>query len=328
MLYDMLCILYFTILSAVGGIDFYYGQPQDSRRFVEFLQAVVPCRYETSKKLVSHDIRSNIFNYKTSFSVEIAPICKDDVVCLPPKLSAAFGNIGQIIVCLRVTTAIHLINPNTLQLAEVSSMQYWKQPFSSISTSKQYQEYLVMQVDFVPQSEIHRNSSTGAVSNKHVLADVWVCRANDMSADQIHCKSHLGHLLQPGDTVLGFDLNNSNVNSYELDKIAPERRPDVILVKKLYADKSFRNRQRKWRLMRLERDAAMSANSQERDYTDFMEDLEEDEALRLNVNIYKDTRKVNVEADPDTPQISLEEMLDELNISEDATGKEGASMVE
>jgi len=127
-----------------GGIDFYYGQPQDSRRFVEFLQAVVPCRYETSKKLVSHDIRSNIFNYKTSFSVEIAPICKDDVVCLPPKLSAAFGNIGQIIVCLRVTTAIHLINPNTLQLAEVSSMQYWKQPFSSISTSKQYQEYLVM----------------------------------------------------------------------------------------------------------------------------------------------------------------------------------------
>ena len=33
-------------------------------------------RYETSKKLVSHDIRSNIFNYKTSFSVEIAPICK------------------------------------------------------------------------------------------------------------------------------------------------------------------------------------------------------------------------------------------------------------
>lgn len=41
-----------------------------------------------------------------------------------------------------------------------------------------------------------------------------------------------------------------------------------------------------------------------------------------------DTRKVNVEADPDTPQISLEEMLDELNISEDATGKEGASMVE
>ena len=41
-----------------------------------------------------------------------------------------------------------------------------------------------------------------------------------------------------------------------------------------------------------------------------------------------DTRKVNVEADPDTPQISLEEMLDELNISEDATGAEGASMVE
>ena len=61
-----------------------------------------------------------------------------------------------------------------------------------------------------------------------------------------------------------FDLTNSNVNSYELDKIAADRRPDVILVKKQYADKGFRNRQRKWKLLRLEREAAMSANSQER----------------------------------------------------------------
>ena len=51
-------------------------------------------------------------------------------------------------------------------VAEVSSMQYWKQAFTSLATAKQYQEYLVMQVDFVPQSEIQRNSSTGALSNK------------------------------------------------------------------------------------------------------------------------------------------------------------------
>lgn len=42
-----------------------------------------------------------------------------------------------------------------------------------------------------------------------------------------------------------------------------EKRPDVILVKKLFAEKGYRNRQRKWKLARLEREAAMSANSNE-----------------------------------------------------------------
>lgn len=44
--------------------------------------------------------------------------------------------------------------------------------------------------------------------------------------------------------------------------------------------------------------------------------------------IITDQRKINVEADPDTPQISLEEMLDELNISADVTGAEGGPMME
>ena len=43
-----------------------------------------------------------------------------------------------------------------------------------------------------------------------------------------------------------------------------DKRPDVILVKKQFAEKGFRNRQRKWKLHRLEREAAMSANSNER----------------------------------------------------------------
>lgn len=61
-----------------------------------------------------------------------------------------------------------------------------------------------------------------------------------------------------------FDLSNSNVNNFDLDKISPDKRPDVILVKKQFSEKSFRNRQRRWRLHRLEREAAMSANSNER----------------------------------------------------------------
>lgn len=51
-------------------------------------------------------------------------------------------------------------------MAEVSSMQFWKQQFQTIATTKQFQEYIVMQVDHVPDHELQRNSSTGAVSTK------------------------------------------------------------------------------------------------------------------------------------------------------------------
>lgn len=45
----------------------------------------------------------------------------------------------------------------------------------------------------------------GMVSNKHVLADVWVVKASELGLDvnPVHTKSHLGHILKPGDTVLG-----------------------------------------------------------------------------------------------------------------------------
>ena len=41
---------------------------------------------------------------------------------------------------------------------------------------------------------------------KHVLSDVWVVKASEIgqSDDNVHCKTHLGHLLNIGDSVLGY----------------------------------------------------------------------------------------------------------------------------
>jgi len=62
---------------------------------------------------MSHDPRSNVYNYKHVFSIEIVPVCKDDVVCLPPSLARHLGNMSQICVVLRVTQVVHLIDINT-----------------------------------------------------------------------------------------------------------------------------------------------------------------------------------------------------------------------
>lgn len=96
------------------GIDFFYDKRDDAKKLVDFLQSMVPCRYTTSKQLISHDTHNNTYNYKYTFAVEIVPICKDDVVCLPLATAQQLGNIGQICVVLRVTNQITLIDPFTL----------------------------------------------------------------------------------------------------------------------------------------------------------------------------------------------------------------------
>jgi len=57
-----------------------------------------------------------------------------------------------------------------------------------------------------------------------------------------------------------------------------------------------------------------------RDYEDFLLDLEEDPAYREGVNIYKDRSKIRTEVttedEGEGPKISLEEMLDDLTLSE------------
>ena len=73
----------------------------------------VAWRTNTAKELVSHDARSNVYNYKHVFSVEIVPVCKDDVVCLPASVARQLGNMSQICVVLRVTQVVRLIDINT-----------------------------------------------------------------------------------------------------------------------------------------------------------------------------------------------------------------------
>lgn len=97
------------------GLDFYFDKKDDARKFVDFLQEVVPCKYITSQQLISHDVHNNTYNYKYTFSVEIVPVCKDDIVCLPKQLAQSLSNIGQLCLVYRVTNQIYLIDPFTLR---------------------------------------------------------------------------------------------------------------------------------------------------------------------------------------------------------------------
>ena len=47
-------------------------------------------------------------------------------------------------------------------------------------------------------------------------------------------------------------MANSNVNNAALEKLSNDRIPDIVLVKKVYADKALRNRRRKWKLRHMQ----------------------------------------------------------------------------
>ena len=121
------------------------------------------------------------------------------------------------------------------------------------------------------------------------------------------------------------------MNDPHLEKMSGDSLADVVLVKKVYAEKSVRNRRRKWRLKHMEglHQAGSSGSMSDggNEYNDFLEDLEEDPELRKNVNVYKDAAKISGEmpvdqesiSDGDIPQITLAEMLDDLDIGSNET---------
>lgn len=304
------------------GLDFFYATEAHARKMVDFITTVLPCRYQHSKKLISHDIHSNIYNYKFTYCIEIVPISKDSVVCLPKKLTQQLGGISPVCLVYRVTNSLHLIDPSSAQITEVNSTTFWRYPFNSICNPKQLVEYVVMDIEPITDKNRKSFPGQGSVSTKHMLADVWLVRASELGLtdNTIHARTHLGHVLKPGDSALGYNVEDSNINDSSFDKLDRHAVPDVILVKKHYGDRSLRRRMRNWKLKHLAEEST-AFNQDANDYNEFLDELEEDPALRQNINIFKDTTKqisvdVNEMTDPSMPHITLAEMLDDLQIED------------
>ncbi|XP_015606312.1 60S ribosomal export protein NMD3 [Cephus cinctus] len=309
------------------GLDFFYANEAAARKMIDFLVAVLPCRYQHSKKLISHDIHSNIYNYKFTYSVEIVPISKDSIVCLPKKLTQQLGGIHPICLVYRTTNSIHLMDVSSGQIAEVSSTVYWRYPFNSICNPKQLTEYVIMDIEPIKNKDKKVFPGQGAISNKHIVADVWLVKASELGINDntIHTRTHLGYILKPGDSALGYAIGDSNINDMNFDKLSRDIVPDIILVKKFYGhDKAARRRARVWKLKHLAEEV-VSMSTENNEYNEFLDELEEDPEMRQNINIFRDSSKQipvdSSEMDPSIPRITLEEMLDDLVIDDTEMGE-------
>lgn len=332
-----------------SGVDFNFLERSHAMKFIDFLSSVVPTRAKSAKQLVSEDIHSAYKNYKFTYAVEIVPLCRDDLCVVPSKIAAAIGSMNPLALVFGVASVVYFVDPRTLQIAEMNSERYWRDPFRPICSANQLVEFTVLDVtpvtiapltgsalrrkqgkraikqladasgarsvsgesgkkrgadgsvrggdkgSVIGGSSVDGRSTfaggfTGAVSlaggsvqfngamsvastvtggpkGKLLLADAEVVRSSDlgMSDERYIVRTHMGNILRPGDTVLGYDLTQAVFNDLDADSHAVGGKgarkgtggrgghvdfPDIILVRKIH------KREEKEAAFKLQRDIA------------------------------------------------------------------------
>lgn len=315
------------------GIDFFFSARNHAEKFVDFLTSVAPVQNKKSQELISMDTHTSVKSYKFSFSITIVPICKDDLVALPIKLAKSIGNVSPLTICHRIGTSVNLLDPNTLQFADVATPVYWRQPFSPLADVTELVEFIIMDIDV----------DYSVQKGRFVLAECTVARSSDLGVNNTtyFTRTHLGAILNPGDTVMGYLLagtqfNNTEYEALENSKQYASQIPDVILVKKSYPrkQKAGGKAKRNWKLKRMAREETdmlprkQDQEKLERDFELFLRDVEEDEEVRAGMQLYKQPGEQkeaeSMETDDEDgeeglPEIPMEQLLDEF---EEMTMKE------
>jgi len=238
-----------------------------------------------------------------------ASLCVDDLVALEPKLAGMLGGVSPLMLCTRITAGIHLLDPITLKLVEVSAGTYFHHRFRAQASAKQLVEYVILDIEKMDSARKEEengvidmrsfNKQKLAMNSKMCLAIATVARSSDMGKNDVtfEAKTHLGHMLQAGDTALGYDILKSNFND---DVVLPRKFASsaaVILVRKSYPKRNRAGR-RSFALKQLpkeEPEAPLKKTEQlrnEADMEEFMNDIEEDPELQGKVNLYKKQNRV------------------------------------
>ena len=231
--------------TAKNGFDFYFLSPVHSQAFTSFLQRVAPMRVKTSKKLVSTDVKNNTANLKQTTTCDMVPLCRDDLILIHKsakgKLSGRLALVTKVSSTIRLTDA----SPKRVDLEssqmDLSPESYYKNEkfYSVLQASHRMIRFVVLDVELCEGIALEPTLYGGPRSGveKYALADVQVARETDFGAnDEIYsCVTHLGHLISPGDVVLGYDLVASVGGDWELEESFQSSYvlTDVVLVKKV-----------------------------------------------------------------------------------------------
>ncbi|CAI9119032.1 OLC1v1020681C1 [Oldenlandia corymbosa var. corymbosa] len=216
------------------GLDFIFPSQGYAFKFVEFLASHVPIKYDLS-----------LHGNNCALPVTICPICPDDLIYLPHEVAAGLGNFGPLVICIKVTNSIVLMNPFTLDHRILDGARYWETPFESLLTCDQLTICVTVDIGKGFGKEVT------VCGKQYELGKAIVARLRDYWTNNRHFYvwSHLGGVLDEADAALGHDLALAK-GKFKLDKSLPE----LILVKRCFVEElnHKRGEPRPWVLKRLD----------------------------------------------------------------------------
>lgn len=245
-----------------NGFDFYFPTVDKARFFTQYLAKAAPMRSKTTQSLVSEDKTNNSANIKTTIVCDMVPLCRDDLVVVP-KGAKGVGNLaGRLCLVLKMSSVVHLVDASPARDSDMSTRctdlhaeSYWKgggeKTYRIFLSPSRLIRFVVLDVELCREDERdgYRNGGSNEEDptqlfkgpqsgvKKYALADVEIAREGDFGVNDetFRCVTHLGHLLQVGDAVLGYDIT-STVLSSEADSNSFNSSfvlPDIVLVRKV-----------------------------------------------------------------------------------------------
>jgi len=244
------------------GFDFYFVSLTNAQYFAAYLAKVAPMRIQTTKKLISTDVKSNISNLKHTVSCDMVPLCRDDLVLIHKRHTSASHLSGRLALVTKMSSVVQFVDASptrtpvlSTSFGEMSPEAYYKaggdKMVQVLSSSRRLQRFIVLDLelchDDTTKQYHHSNNNDrplyqgpSSTIDKYALADVVVARESDFGRnDETYtCVTHLGNLLQAGDTVLGYDLVSSVLSGAVVDDMDScfnhqFTMPDIVLVKKV-----------------------------------------------------------------------------------------------
>ena len=273
------------------GVDFHFADKSAAMGLVNFILHHLPIQYEDSHHMAGEDIQNGTIDSRYSIAVRVPPLNRQDLVVLPKHLVKSSGNQCFICVVLKVNRNIKLIDPHTAKIIDVDGKTYWKRPFESLLSLSDLSKFVVLSVEPI-----------GEKVGRFQVADIELTDEETYS-ERIIVRSHLGALLKEGDVVLAYDTRKCVISDKDEDVFKKNGISEVIIAGKEITHKK-KNKKRQWHVKEL---APVDESDQE-EFEEFLDDLENDAENRQNVDIYKneDTN----ENDPDVikSMIDLKEM--------------------
>jgi len=276
------------------GIDFFFASKSHALMLHDFLHSQVVSKVRQSKQLISADLNSNSYNYKFTYYVEVAPICREDLVFIPPKLQKELGGSSPVCLVTKMTSMIHLLDPMKRRTYAIDSEAYWSHEFKSICNKNHLSEFIILNIEPMDYKAARMATHTSRIDEgaNYCYAEVEMQKISDFGANDVRyfVTTHLGNVLKIDDHVLCYEV--ASLNCQDIENLTKQL-PDVIIVKKKRLRKKG-NQKRIWKLKKIEKESMEDTKinkkleeRDEKDYEEFLEELEESPELRSKIDLYR-----------------------------------------